>query len=379
MNMNTEQDVWMEAFRRTRPTPTSSLEPAKKNLFYVGENLSLVANLAKAYDMGYATSVSLPQAMSYLRQLAKEGYRFSGFLLETPLHIPQIKSFIVYLSDTPYGSIPVLYVSSYLKGTEIKELSSLRLMDDIVHPIKDLFTIGERIIFLEKVKQGQSLKGASGRLYAGTIIGMLAASVKRMADITASLLLLLFLSPVMLMIAVWIKFDSRGPVFHNSYRAGRGYRLFKLYRFRTGKVGAARLLSSLSVSRNFLHHGTSFIKASHRSGLTRAGNLLQKTGLESIPQLLNVLKGDISIVGNRPLPLSEASLLTSDQLAIRFNVQAGMTGPWHPAQGIREDNLRLRLELEYASDWSLVKDIRILSRIPFMLWKKHTGFYRNGL
>jgi len=358
---------------------SSSLIHEKKNLFYIGENIALVANLARAYDMGYTTSINLAQAKSFLRQLRKEGYRFSGFLVDLPLQVSQLRDFNGYLSGTPYENLPVLYVSTRFNGPEIQEISALRLVDDIVHPIRDLFTIGERILFLGKVKQGRLLKGSARSPLAATFSGWLAVSVKRMADIILSLLLLFLLLPLMLMIAVWIRADSRGPVFHNTYRAGRGYRVFKRYRFRTGKVGAARLLSSLSLFGRFHDRGNAFIKASHKTGLTRAGKILAVTGLAALPQLLNVLKGDMSLVGNRPLPLSEASLLTSDELAVRFNVPAGLTGLWQVSREGQGENHLLRHELAYARDWSLLLDLRILLRWPAILWNRVLRSYRKGL
>ena len=362
-----------------RAAGPSSVLLGKENLFYVGENISLVANLARAYGLGYARTVNLRQAISFIRQLDAEGCRLTGILVDMPLQGPEFRNFLGYLSGTAYANLPVVYVSTYLTPAEIADMSASHLVDDIVHPIRDIFTIGERLIFLAKVRQGHAAGAGSRRSVSTRVQEHMAAVVKRLADIAVALMLLILLAPLMMLIAVWIKADSRGPVFHNTYRAGRGYRVFKLYRFRTGKVGAARLVSSLSLSARFLDHGASFIKAPHKTGLTAAGKFLGRTGLADLPQLLNVLKGEMSIVGNRPLPLSEASLLTSDASAIRFNAPAGMTGLWQVNRKGHNENQRLRFDLAYARERSLRMDIGILLRSVGAVRTSMAGPYRKGL
>lgn len=350
----------------------------QQNLFYVGENISLVANLSKAYHMGYASSVNLSQAIAYLRELQKEDCLLRGILIDVPMHQLHLSNFLQYIAGTPYANLPVLYVSTHLTQTEIREMSSGHVVDDIVHPIRDIFTIGDRIVFLGKVKTEQAIKKQQRSTITAHLIERLKHGAKRIADIMVSFMLLFLTAPLMALIAILIKLDSRGPVFHNTYRAGSGYRVFKLYRFRTGKVGAARLVTSLSQLNLFRDHGATFIKACHETGLTAIGRMLRCTSLEALPQLLNVLKGDMSIVGNCPLPLNEASSLTNNAFAERFNAPAGITGLWQVSvmQGV--EGARLKYDLEYARDRSLWLDMKILMRTPAALLRKMKA-HRKGL
>jgi lipopolysaccharide/colanic/teichoic acid biosynthesis glycosyltransferase len=350
----------------------------QQNLFYIGENISLVANLAKAFHMGYASSVNLRQAIAYLRELQKEECSLRGFLIDVPMHQLHLQNFLQYISGTPYANLPVLYVSTHLTQAETISLTSGHVVDDVVHPIRDIFTIGDRIVFLGKVKEERIARNKRKGGWAEAARLRSAAMAKRLADIFFSSLMILLTAPLMLLIALLVKLDSHGPVFHNTYRAGRGYRVFKLYRFRTGKVGAARLVTSLSQLNLFRDNDAKFIKACHETGLTRIGRILRCSSLEALPQLFNVLKGDMSVVGNRPLPLNEASSLTSDEFAERFNAPAGITGLWQVASPELKEGSALRYDLEYARTASLALDMQILWRTPRTIWEKMKD-YRKGL
>ena len=183
----------------------------------------------------------------------------------------------------------------------------------------------------------------------------------------------------MALVALLIRLDSRGPVFHNSYRAGRGYKVFKFYRFRTSKVGAARLVTSLSQVNLFRDNGASFMKACDENSLTPVGRFLRRTSLVELPQLVNVLKGDMSLVGNRPLPLHKASALTSDEFAERFNAPAGITGLWQVSGKEKDGGERIRLDLVYAREHNVWMDAKILWRTPAAVWRKMKKAQRNGL
>src|SRR4030095_6430945 len=115
-----------------------------------------------------------------------------------------------------------------------------------------------------------------------------------------------------------IKLESNGPVFYNSYRAGRGFKIFKFFKFRTMYVGADSRVDELANMNLYSVGGQVFFKANNDPRVTRVGAMLRNTSLDELPQLLNVLMGDMSIVGNRPLPLYEASALTTHEVAARF-------------------------------------------------------------
>lgn len=368
----------MPAYRLVSVKDSNPLLKQSENIFYIGENITLVANLAGSFRNGYATAINLQQGISFLRELLMDQYRFRGILIDVPLHKLQLEKFLQFMQGAGMEPVPVLYVSTYLTEHEVKDLIAGHVVDDIVHPIRDIFTIGERMDFVGQVKREEAERGRQ-RKHRSLLPKLLKRATKRVFDLVVSTVLIVLLAPLMILIALLIRLDSGGPVFHNAYRAGRGYRIFKFYRFRTTKVGAARLVTSLSQVNLFREHGAMFIKACDESSVTGIGQWLRRTCLDELPQLFNVWKGDMSIVGNRPLPLSEASQLTNDEFAVRFNAPAGMTGLWQIH--VQGDPLRDRVQddLTYARHHTLWMDIRIICRTPVAWWKKVRMAQRKGL
>ena len=195
---------------------------------------------------------------------------------------------------------------------------------------------------------------------------------KRMLDLAVASIALLVTLPLFLLIALAIKMESRGPVLYNSYRAGRGYRIFKFFKFRTMRVGADRMIQSIAHLNKYNNfgHAPVFFKADNDPRITRVGKFLRNSGLDELPQLLNVLLGDMSIVGNRPLPLYEAAALTSNDAADRFMAPAGITGLWQVTcrnSGGFTTADRIHVDLEYARQNSLLMDMGILVKTPVVL------------
>jgi lipopolysaccharide/colanic/teichoic acid biosynthesis glycosyltransferase len=357
-----------QQYRYVNINDTDPLQRKQENFFYVGENISLVANLADSFQMGYASAVNLQQALSFMNELQKDNFQFKGVMIDVPLHKMQLTKFVKYISGSSFARLPLVYVSTYLSEAETNELSAANAVDDIVHPVRDIFTIGERMDFLAKVKNDAIERSKSSVSQRTKVLSVCNAMLKRTIDIVFASVLLVLALPIMALIAVLIKLESSGPVFHNAYRAGCGYRVFKFYRFRTNKVGTARLVSSLSQISAFRDNGASFISAYMETSLTRLGGFLRRTSLDELPQLLNVLKGDMSIVGNRPLPLNEAVKLTNDEFAERFNAPAGLTGLWQIS--MENEQFRVSLDLEYARQHDLLLDLEILVRTPSAWYRK---------
>ena len=196
--------------------------------------------------------------------------------------------------------------------------------------------------------------------------------MKRLFDFSFSLLALIVLSPLFLLIAVLIAIESRGPVFYISLRAGSGYKVFNFYKFRTMKADADKELDHvLHLNKYGNRTGTSFVKIDKDPRITKVGKILRRLSLDELPQLINVLIGDMSLVGNRPLPLYEAEKLTKDQFAKRFLAPAGITGLWQVSRGhmdqLSEDE-RMKLDIAYADNSSFAFDMRILLKtIPVIL------------
>jgi len=200
--------------------------------------------------------------------------------------------------------------------------------------------------------------------------------LKRAFDIVASSILLLFLLPLFLLIAIAIKIDSRGPIFYVSLRARRGFRVFKFYKFRTMVPDADQQLhrvEHLNQYRKKTDTDPVFVKIKDDPRITCVGKFLRKTSLDELPQLWNVIKGDMSLVGNRPLPLYEASMLTTDHYSARFVAPAGITGLWQinkkKKQHMSVDD-RICLDVQYAMKRSFMSDMRILLSTPFAMLQK---------
>lgn len=200
--------------------------------------------------------------------------------------------------------------------------------------------------------------------------------LKRTFDIGVSGTLLIGLSPLFLLIAALVKLGSKGPVFYTSPRAGNRYRVFKFFKFRTMVVDADKKTAEFAHLNQYNVSGDGspvFFKLNNDPRITKLGAVLRKTSLDELPQLLNVLLGDMSLVGNRPLPLSEAVTLTSDQYAGRFNAPAGITGLWQikkRGQANMSVSERIDLDLSYADKHSFLYDMWILAKTPSAIVQK---------
>jgi lipopolysaccharide/colanic/teichoic acid biosynthesis glycosyltransferase len=237
---------------------------------------------------------------------------------------------------------------------------------------------------------------------------------KRIFDIVVSLFALIVLSPLMLLIVLAIRLESRGPAFYKSKRAGSNYKVFDFWKFRSMYMDADKRLKEMQglnqyvsepsgtdslisppessgsvsdeeaeqtflvgdddemvsekeyISKSRRKKGNSFVKIEKDPRITNVGRFIRKYSLDELPQLINVLKGDMSIVGNRPLPLYEAELLTQDGSVERFIAPAGLTGLWQVKKRGDSGKLsaaeRKELDIYYARHYSLWLDIKIIFR-----------------
>jgi lipopolysaccharide/colanic/teichoic acid biosynthesis glycosyltransferase len=186
--------------------------------------------------------------------------------------------------------------------------------------------------------------------------------VKRAVDYAGALVGLLLLGPALPVIAALIRLDSRGPVFFRQERLGFGGRPFRIWKFRTMATDAEARQAELE-SLNESAGGVLF-KMRRDPRVTRIGHVLRSTSLDEVPQLFNVLRGEMSLVGPRPLPLRDCARLEEIDprgLATRLQVRPGITGPWQvngrSAVGAEQ---MLTLDADYIRRWSLGRDARIL-------------------
>ncbi len=186
--------------------------------------------------------------------------------------------------------------------------------------------------------------------------------VKRVVDVITSLVGLVLLSPVFLIIALLIKMEDGGPVFYSSKRVGKDGKSIGVLKFRSMKVNADRLEDMLTPEE--LAQYRKEYKLDHDPRITKIGDFLRKSSLDELAQLINILRGDMSLVGPRPLLREEVTSKYSlhEQRAL-LSVRPGLTGMWQVngrSDCTYEHGERQRLELSYIRDCSLKLDLQIL-------------------
>jgi lipopolysaccharide/colanic/teichoic acid biosynthesis glycosyltransferase len=185
-----------------------------------------------------------------------------------------------------------------------------------------------------------------------------ARTIKRTFDLIGSSVVLLACAPVMMVIAALVKLDSRGPVFFRQTRVGRDGHPFEILKFRSMCSDAEALKDALRE-----HNETDgLFKIAEDPRVTRIGRLLRKTSLDELPQVLNVLRGEMSLVGPRPLVVDEdQQVLGLDRR--RLHLTPGMTGPWQIMRSGRVPMAEMvSIDYLYVSTWSLWTDVKILLR-----------------
>lgn len=181
--------------------------------------------------------------------------------------------------------------------------------------------------------------------------------IKRIIDVVVSGAALIVMSPLLLTLSVWIKLDSFGPVMYRSPRVGKKGRIFTCHKLRSMVQDADRLKDSL---RHRNEREGPFFKIAQDPRITRAGRFLRKYSLDELPQLWNVLIGDMSLVGPRPHPIDDYAKYNLEHLR-RLDVKPGITGLWQvTARRDPSFDTNLRLDLEYIDRWNLLLDFKIL-------------------
>jgi exopolysaccharide biosynthesis polyprenyl glycosylphosphotransferase len=188
-------------------------------------------------------------------------------------------------------------------------------------------------------------------------------AMKRCVDLLIGVPVLVMLSPVIAYCALRIKLDSPGPVFFRQPRAGRDGRRFQFLKLRTMVAGAEERLEDVA---ELNKHGGGLeagaFKAVDDPRVTKVGAGLRRRSLDELPQLWNVVRGDMSLVGPRPLPLPEDARI-GGHYEVRREVRPGMTGPWQVLgrSDIPFDDM-LKLDYSYVMNWSMTEDLRLLAR-----------------
>ena len=195
---------------------------------------------------------------------------------------------------------------------------------------------------------------------------------KRAFDIVGASVGLFVLSPLLAITALAIYIDGRGAkIFYTSKRVGSDYRIFDFLKFRSMIPNADKRVQELQKQNSYGGDASPFFKMKNDPRVTPIGRFIRRYSIDELPQLWNVLRGEMSIVGNRPLPMREAEQLTADHSVHRFLAPAGLTGLWQIApEG--KDNVtperRIELDIEYANNYSLMTDLKIIFKtLPAMI------------
>lgn len=323
------------------------------------------------------------------------------------------------LKNKGLPSVPFFLIVNHLNKNLIKLALSSGIADVFKQPL-NVERIQEKINFL--TNNWTALKGD---LKSTTPKTKKIELSKRIFDLVFAGGALLLLSPLFLIIYILIRLESKGPAFYYSLRVGTGYRVFRFYKFRSMYVNADQRIKDLqhlnqynidagnevkqteTAQHQFLCEdcrsygkcqyplyadkiswcekdfrfnqknaaGSAFFKIKNDPRITKVGNFIRNTSIDELPQLWNVIIGDMSIVGNRPLPLYEAEKLTTDKYVLRFSAPAGITGLWQVekrGKGDMSEDERLMLDNTYAQNHSFKNDIKlILKTIPALLQKEN--------
>lgn len=350
----------------------------KREFFYIGKDTFVIDNLVHSFDGGYAAE-NVEKAISILLKAAEKRNIYPDVILvDASVNITSLSTFNTFLSaNSSLKKIPFLIEASNATPRELADLRKLNFVDEIIFLHQQSDKLIAKIRFIKRIKDaGNSRQLQENIKQTPDVKSVNNDLLKRSFDITITAIILLLLSPIFLFIALAIRLESKGPVFYISKRAGRGYRVFNFYKFRTMEVGADKKVDQLSHLNQYSAepgNGPVFFKVSNDPRITKVGAFLRNTSLDELPQLFNVLLGDMSLVGNRPLPLYEAAALTTDVWAERFMAPAGITGLWQIKKRGQEDmsvEERIGLDITYANRNNFMYDLWIMANTPTALIQK---------
>ncbi len=310
------------------------------------------------------------------------------------IHSRRYSTLITWMKNKKYEIPTVVYGQKFTHETKIEAINFGAV--DFISSMNDLDSIFQRICSSK----------VNDHIHSGSqpIKELRIPRSKRIFDILVAGTLLLLLSPLFLVIILAIKLESKGPAFYWQPRVGSGYKIFKFHKFRSMRVNADTLVDNLKdqnqyadslvkqneeisdssghllveddghiheaefIQRKTQENAQSFFKIKNDPRITKVGQFIRNTSIDELPQLFNVLIGDMSIVGNRPLPIYEAEKLTEDKWAERFMAPSGITGLWQVTErgkASTSEDSRKQLDIEYARTYSFWMDIKILIKTPF--------------
>lgn len=362
----------------------------KKKILIIDDNKMILGLLKFQLEEQYEVILfnSIQQASEHL---SVQGLP-SLVLIDLYLEDGDGLSFMKSLHEEPrYQNLPFVFLSGEEKSSVRISCLEAGAADFLVKP----FHPEELKVRLKKIIQNAETPKQPSTFENVVVLDVEMSTRKRIFDLIISSIALLVLSPLLLLIALAIKIDSKGPVFYLSKRVGGGYKIFDLYKFRTMRTDADQQLASLEslnmykkevpqsndnepktlladtgwVSETSVQqkkeNDSAFLKFQNDPRITRLGTFLRNTSLDELPQLINIVKGDMSLVGNRPLPIYEAEKLTKDSSVARFLAPAGLTGLWQVSKrgkAALSEYERVELDNSYSERHNWFMDIKLIIR-----------------
>lgn len=388
---------------------------SKYHILYIGGDVRTIKPFEESDLFTISVKENSLKAINYLADNDDVDVIFSE------VHIPGIDGIETYKllqSKKINPEIPFILIAHEFEPKVFQDAVNNKV-DDLYRVPLDLERLYQRISFLKRYKKNHSRAREESPKQQQYRI----PPIKRTFDILFASVVLLLLSPVFLFTALAIRLESKGKVTYKSKRVGTGYNVFDFYKFRSMYTGADKKLKELEHLNQYrgakeeqedqnnlstscprceelgkpcspiLYIGgqeiceyqylkqkssksqSAFVKFKDDPRITKVGKVIRKTSIDELPQLLNVIKGDMSIVGNRPLPLYEAELLTSDGWSERFLGPAGITGLWQVhkrGKSEMSEEERKALDNQYARNNSFWLDIKIiLMTIPALFQKEN--------
>ena len=355
-------------------------EPKKKafkpkEFFFIGNDKKIISLLLANFDSGFC-SENLPKGAHIIDMLITRNISLPDtIIIQSGFQTGDLAGFFSKLQHK-IQSIPVIIEGSNASAMSLQPYKFIQGIDDVF--ILNENTLNQfisKIGFLKKIKAAVSENTVSS---GGQSVDPHKLNItdfgKQIFDFIVAVIAIVVFSPVFLIIAALIKLESKGPVLYCSPRVGRGYKIFNFYKFRTMEVGADSKVHDLYHLNQYNTvtdtKSPLFFKVINDPRVTKLGRFLRNTSLDELPQFFNVLKGDMSIVGNRPLPLYEAETLTTDEWAKRFLAPAGITGLWQISKKSKRKMTteeRINLDIDYAAKHNFAYDLWILANTPTAL------------
>jgi lipopolysaccharide/colanic/teichoic acid biosynthesis glycosyltransferase len=386
---------------------TSLLKKVK--ILYIGSNKDFSSDFGLKID--FIKSFTHKENAFLANNFLNESNNLPNVILfDTNFSNDNVSNFYNTLkSNSKFNKIVYIIVCNSISEKQKIEFLKEGIDEIIFKPFK-INDYSERIKFLINYKKIANIHKSSNQ----NIIAYKTPLSKRIFDVILSSILIIITSPIVLAAILAIKIESKGPFYYAAKRVGSGYKIFDFYKLRSMYVGADEKLNSLEknnqyneTNKNIIlldecqkcktlnsncspiliidgkkiceeHHfylkknkGNSvFKKFAKDPRVTKVGRFIRNTSIDELPQLINVLKGDMSIVGNRPLPKYEAEQLTSDNWAERFKAPSGITGLWQVekrgASKMSEDE-RKELDNLYARKPCFLSDIKLIFRTFLVL------------